>query len=101
MKRLLLAVGLLCIAVPAHSLSRYNTPGLTCERIQTILKTEGAAILRFPSARNAQLILYDIYVANPVFCQSGDIARSATIPSSDNRRCRVRLCQPYTSGGDR
>ena len=92
MKRMVLAICLLAVSMPAQAINRYDTSGLTCQRIQTILQDEGSAILRYPSPRNSQLTLYDVYVMNPVFCQSGEHARSAFVPSSDNKRCRVRQC---------
>tara|TARA_R110000751_G_scaffold10055_2_gene37338 strand:- start:174687 stop:174995 length:309 start_codon:yes stop_codon:yes gene_type:complete len=92
MKRIVLAMCLLAVSMPAQAINRYDTAALTCQRIQAILQSEGSAILRYPSPRNSQLTLYDVYVMNPVFCQSGEHAVSAFVPSSDNKRCRVRQC---------
>ncbi|MDF2369492.1 MAG: hypothetical protein P1V21_01740 [Rhizobiaceae bacterium] len=92
MKRIVLAICLLAVSMPAQAINRYDTSALTCQRIQAILQSEGSAILRYPSPRNSQLTLYDVYVMNPVFCQSGEHAISAFVPSSDNKRCRVRQC---------
>ncbi len=101
MKKLLLAIGLLAVSVPAGAVSRYSTPGLSCARVQAILESEGAAILRYPSRRNAQLTLYDIYAANTSYCPQNEIAKPATVPTSDNPRCRVRRCQPASISDDR
>lgn len=92
MKRIALAICLLAVSMPAQAINRYDTSALTCQRIKEILQSEGSAVLRYPSPRNAQLTLYDVYVMNPVFCQSGEYAKAATVPSSDNKRCRVRQC---------
>ncbi|MDF2369493.1 MAG: hypothetical protein P1V21_01745 [Rhizobiaceae bacterium] len=93
MKRILLTLCLLVICMPAQAVSRYNAPVLTCQRIQTILNNDGSAILRYPSPRDAQLTLYDLYVKSRAFCQSGEQVISASVPSKDNRRCQVRQCE--------
>lgn len=93
MKRLLLIIGVLAVSLPAGAVSRYSTPGLSCARVQAILESEGSAILRYPSPRNSQLTLYDLYASNTRQCQQGEIAKPATVPTSDNPRCRVRRCE--------
>jgi hypothetical protein len=93
-KRLLLIICLFAISVPAHAISRYNTPSLNCDRIQTILKTENAAILRFPSPRIADLTLYDVYVSHERYCDYGEFGKTAYVPARDTRQCRVTECKP-------
>ena len=93
-KRLLLIICLVAVSLPAHAISRYNTPSLTCDRIQTILQTENTAILRFPSPRIADLTLYDVYVSNERYCDYGESGKTAYVPASDTRQCRVMECVP-------
>mgnify|MGYP001826662620 FL=1 len=93
-KRLLLSICLVAISMPAHAISRYNTPSLTCDRIQTILRTENAAILRFPSPRIADLTLYDVYVSHERYCDYGEFGKTAYVPAQDTRQCRVTECKP-------
>lgn len=101
MKRLTLCLCLVAISLPAHALNRYATPTLTCERIQTILKEENAAILRYPSPRIADLTLYDIYVSNGRFCSSGEYGATAYVPARDTRQCRVLECKQRTDDDQR
>lgn len=101
MKRILLAIGLLAVSMPAGAVSRYSIPGLSCARVQAILESEGSAILRYPSPRNSQLTLYDLYASNTSHCQQSEIAKPATVPTSDNPRCRVRRCQAAQTGDGR
>lgn len=100
MKKILLAIGIFAVSMPAGAVSRYSTPGLSCARVQAILESEGSAILRYPSPRNSQLTLYDLYANSSAQCQKNEIAKPATVPTSDNTRCRVRRCQPASNGFD-
>lgn len=102
-KRVLLIICLFAVSLPAHALSRYDTQSLTCGRIQTILKSENAAILRYPSPRISDLTLYDIYVSHGRYCDYGERARTAYVPASDTRQCKVKECMPVSEqdGGGR
>lgn len=84
----------LCIASPpAHAISRYNSQSMTCSRIQSVILNEGAVILRYRSARNPSLPLYDRYVADDGFCEFNKYAAAAWVPSSDSRSCPVLVCK--------
>lgn len=100
MTRFLLAVLVLLTSVPAHAVSRYATPSLTCARIQAIIESEDAVILRYPSRRNSQLTLYDMYASASRFCPDGEVARPATVPTRDNNNCRVRRCERRPNSGN-
>ncbi len=100
MVRIALILVLVAVTMPAHAVSRYATPGLSCARVQGILESEGLAILRYPSPRNSQLTLYDMYAHSSRFCPDGEIARPASVPTSDNNRCRVRRCERRQGSGD-
>ncbi|WP_419912635.1 hypothetical protein [Hoeflea sp.] len=100
-RTILLSACLLIVSLPAHALSRYSTPTLTCERIQQILKTENAAILRYPSPRISDLTLYDIYVSETRFCSAGERGVTAYVPASDTRQCRVLECKERTDDSNR
>ena len=91
-KTAVLTLGIVAFALPAHALNRYNAPSLTCSRIQSILKEEGAAVLRYPSPRISQLTLYATYAFHSGYCGYDQYAKPTTVPSSDNKRCRVRVC---------
>ncbi len=99
--RFVLVLVLLVASLPAHAISRYATPRLTCDRIQAIIQSEDVVILRYPSPRNSQLTLYDMYASNSRFCPDGEIARPATVPTRDSSNCRVRRCERRTNNGNR
>lgn len=77
----------------AGAISRYNSPGLSCQRIHGIIASESAAILRYPSDHVKGLTLYDRYVRNENYCDSNQIAERVTIPSKTGE-CPVLHCIP-------
>lgn len=101
MMRFVLVVIVSLSTLPAHAVSRYATPGLTCARIQAIIESEDIVILRYPSPRNSQLTLYDMYASNSRHCPGGEIARPATVPARDTGKCRVRRCERRPNAGNR
>lgn len=86
-----LAFGLSLVSFDALAISRYNSQSMTCDRVQAVLRSQGAAILSYRSSSNAPL--YDRYVAHGGFCQASDITRLASVPTSDNRSCKVLRCE--------
>jgi len=92
MKKIIVALLALTAASPALAISRYNTPGMTCESVRDALRREGAAILRFPSARKPDLTLYDRYVRSDSQCSSDQYADRDYVPTRDNPRCPVLKC---------
>lgn len=88
-----LALALCMASVPAYAISRYNSQSMSCSRIQSVIRNEGAVILRYRSARNPSLPLYDRYVAHDGFCDFNKYAAAAWVPSSDSRSCPVLVCK--------
>jgi hypothetical protein len=75
----------------AAAISRYNSPGLSCQRLHGILAAQGAAVLRYPSTRTKGLTLYDRYVRSEAYCDPHQIVERVTIPSADGE-CPVLHC---------
>lgn len=100
MKKALIALVALAAASPASAISRYNTPGMACESIRDALRREGAAILRYPSARKPDLTLYDRYVSGGRQCGFDEFADRAYVPARDNPRCPVLRCSPLPEPDD-
>jgi hypothetical protein len=79
---------------PAFAISRHQAQTLTCQKIQSIIDNEGASIMRYPSARNKTLVLYDRYVSSSQSCGTSEIAVPTSIPSKDSENCPVLHCLP-------
>jgi hypothetical protein len=95
MKKIILAAFALSLtAFEAQAISRYEIGNMSCGRVQAIVRADGAAILRYPSARNPSLTLYDRYVAHGGYCQANEEAAAAFVPTADTQSCRVLKCRP-------
>lgn len=92
-----LAIGLSLASFDALAISRYNSQSMTCDRVQAAVRSQGAAILSYRSSSNAPL--YDRYVAHGGFCHASDVTRLATVPTSDNRSCKVLRCVEMSHDG--
>ena len=88
---------LVATAFPAAAINRYNSESLGCGEIRSIIASEGAAILRYPSSRKPSLTLYDRYVQNGSYCASHEVIERVRIPSANANGCMVNHC---ISGGD-
>ncbi len=79
----------------AQAISRYDSTKLSCARIQAIIDSQGAAIMRYPSTRVRGLVLYDRYVRNGALCMVGEAATLRYIPAADTKRCPVYACASF------
>ena len=92
MKTVLLAVCLTLVAAEAQAISRYTTTSMSCARTQDIVRSQGAAILRWTSPTSG-VPRYDRYVRNDQFCPAGQEARRAYVPTADAKSCPVYNCK--------
>ena len=97
---LMIALSATMLAAPAHAISRYNSHGMSCGKVQATVQRERAVILRYSSARNPSLTLYDRYVADGRACAIGEVAVTAWVPTSDRARCPVLKCTSYDRDDD-
>ncbi len=93
MKTALLALGLCVMAADAQAVSRHDPTRMACAEVQATIAREGAAILRYRSSRTPGLLLYDRYVSDGRFCERGEVAFPATVPTADTGACPVYLCK--------
>jgi hypothetical protein len=94
-KFLMITLAATVLAAPAHAISRFDSQAMSCGEVQARVQREGAVILRYRSARNPSLPLYDRYVANGRYCLVGEVAVSASVPTSDRGHCAVRKCTSH------
>jgi hypothetical protein len=90
MKRTALVLASMLIAADASAISRYNIEKMSCDRVQAIIESEGAAILRYRGRTG--VTLYDRYVSSRRFCQSSETTETVGVPTADSRSCPVRRC---------
>ncbi|MEM8749687.1 MAG: hypothetical protein AAGF28_05255 [Pseudomonadota bacterium] len=93
------ALALTMSVTAGEAVSRYDTQRMSCDRLQSALATERTAMLRFPSRRNPQLLMYDFYTDSARRCTTGGFGRMTSVPTSDRARCRVYKCERRFRGG--
>ncbi|MEX3009536.1 hypothetical protein [Hoeflea sp. TYP-13] len=104
MNRVLLALCIVSVSFPALAINRYNVQSMSCAAVQNAVNRDGAAILRWRSARNPSLPIYDRYVRNSLFCDRGQYPKRAYVPTNNAANCPVYKCVDSTfdrSFGDR
>lgn len=96
MRRSLIFAGaaIACIAttIEAGAINRYSATATRCDRIQTIVRAEGAAIFRWTQPPNIQR--YGRYVASNAYCDPHELAQVSRIPAADTPSCPVLECLP-------
>ena len=92
MNKYLIAAAISLLASSAFAVSRYEITNVTCETVQALIRTEGAAILVYRSTGILGLPIYDRYVLGQQYCPSGEVARGAGVPTVDKKYCPVRKC---------
>ena len=92
MTKYLIAAAISLLASSAFAVSRYEITNVTCETVQALIRTEGAAILVYRSTGILGLPIYDRYVQGQQYCPSGEVARGAGVPTADKKYCPVRKC---------
>ncbi|HEV7251761.1 MAG TPA: hypothetical protein VGN97_01480 [Mesorhizobium sp.] len=89
----LAAFALLIAPAEALAITQLQTPTASCEQVQSLLEVEGAAILRWRSARRPDLPRYDRFVSSSRFCTPGEGAFAAFVPTADDPNCQVYECR--------
>jgi hypothetical protein len=93
MKRIAIALPiLLAAAADASAISRYDIGGMSCAKVKGIIQSQGAAILRYRSQHNPSLTLFDRYVKDGRYCQSGETTKQTGVPTADSNYCPLRKC---------
>lgn len=73
----------------AAAQGRPDARAMTCDQVHSLLAARGGVVLT--TGRHT----YDRYVLSRAACGMGETAVPATIPTRDNARCPVRLCERY------
>lgn len=92
MRKFLLTALISLTASSAFAVSRYEITNVTCETVQALIRTEGAVILVYRSKGILGLPIYDRYVVSQQYCETGEVARGAGVPTLDMNYCPVRKC---------
>lgn len=86
----------LVLALPASAAAAdpaFTITNMSCASVQAALRANGSAILHYRSNRNPGLPLYSRYVSDSRFCDPGETAAYASVPTQDKKDCTVRKCK--------
>jgi hypothetical protein len=83
---------MLLAAGDASAISRYDISNMSCAKVQGLVQSQGAVILRYRSARVPGLPLYDRYVRDSSYCDPSQFATRAGVPTADTDYCPVARC---------
>jgi hypothetical protein len=85
--RVAFLIASLLVIAPA-SAQRPSTLGMSCGEARAIVATHGAIVL------STGPHLYNRYVARPGFCNLGNWAERANVPTADVKQCQLGyICQ--------
>lgn len=91
MRTLMVAAALFFCAGEANAISRYVSTSMTCAKVKETVTQQGAVILQHKSPRTG-VLLYDRYVKDRRFCAGGETTEWASVPTKDQKSCRVDRC---------
>ena len=92
MKRIAVTIPLLLVGADASAITRHDIGGMNCAKVQAIVQSEGATILRYRSKRNPTLQLYDRFVRDGRYCGTSETASRTGVPTADRDYCPVFKC---------
>lgn len=87
-KYLFAAIALTASAGAAQAVSRYDPANLTCAKAQSIIASEGAAIMTHQTGT----VTGNRYVENGQTCPAAEFAMRKYITTSDLKNCPVLAC---------
>jgi hypothetical protein len=99
MKSILLGMGLALLASDSYAISRYNAASMSCGEVRATIARDGAAIVRYRSARTGAQ-LYGRYVRDVRFCASSEQPEPTYITTIDTNSCPVYECRPFDLDDD-
>jgi hypothetical protein len=94
MKSVLLALGLTMVVSDAFAIVRYNSSSMSCGAVRAAVHRDGAAIVRYRSARTGNE-LFGRYVRNGLFCSSSELPQIVYITAADTKLCLVWECKYF------
>jgi hypothetical protein len=99
MKKIILLAAIGLFSTNAVAMSRYDSQSLTCSSVHDKMARDGSVVLRYPSHRYPNLMMYNRYVSNSMACLGQGAMASATVPTSDDPNCKVKTCISVTGKG--
>ena len=87
----LMAIGGSLVALDAHAISRYTSTSMSCPAVKSVVRNEGAVILRWTSGQTGNP-RFARFVRSTAFCDPNERAVPASVPSASGS-CTVKKCR--------
>jgi hypothetical protein len=75
----------------AQAISRYTSTAMSCSAVKSVVRNEGAVILRWTSKQTGNP-LWGRFVRSSPYCDPNEIAVPASVPSASGS-CTVKKCK--------
>jgi hypothetical protein len=97
MRRLVMILPLSLVACEAVTVERHDMSKMTCEQVQTALRSGKGAILQTPSSRVPGMMRFEKYVADRIACGSSpNWGLASHVKTGDGQSCLVYRCISIT-----
>ncbi|MBN8949190.1 MULTISPECIES: hypothetical protein [unclassified Rhizobium] len=98
MKTIIILAAIVLTSTNAMAISAYNSQSLTCATVHEKMAQEGSIVLRYPS-HSGNVTLFNRTVSNSMSCLGQGTMTSATVPTSDDPKCKIKTCSFGTGKG--
>jgi hypothetical protein len=101
MRRITILVAMSILATQAVAIERHDISHMSCDAVGEALQSEQRSILRHPSRRVENMMLYDMYERDRQSCKPiEEVAVSTSVPA-EGGPCKVFRCATIVKHGRR
>ena len=98
MKKIIILAAIGLFSTNAMAMSAYESKSLTCSTVHEKIAKEGSIVLRYPS-HHPGMPMYYRTVSNSMECLGQGGMASASVPTSDDPKCKIKTCSFATGKG--
>jgi hypothetical protein len=99
MKKIILLAAIGLFSTNAMAMESYNSKSLDCATVHEKVSKEGSIVLKYPSSKVPGMNMYYRTVSNSMQCLGQGGMASASVPTSDDPKCKIKTCSFGTGKG--
>ncbi|NKJ39862.1 hypothetical protein [Rhizobium sp. SG570] len=99
MKKIILFAAIGLFSTHAMAMESYNSKSLSCSTVHEKIAKEGSIVLKYPSSKVAGMNMYYRTVSNSTACLGQGAMANASVPTSDDPKCKIKTCSFATGKG--
>jgi hypothetical protein len=100
MKKIILLAAIGLFATNAMAMSSYPSKSMSCSDLHDMMKKEGGSVvLKYPSSKVPGMMMYYRTVSNSMQCLGQGGMAGASVPTSDDPKCKIKTCSFATGKG--